>query len=73
MNSRGKSVQESDCEPWAASSKIDRRFTAHHSYPRAGLYPVRVRLSKSGKMIASQTLQVTVRAGVGDPNQDPGP
>jgi hypothetical protein len=69
----GKSVQESDCEPWAAGSKIDRRFTAHHSYPRAGLYPVRVRLSKSGKLIASQTLQVTVRAGVGDQSADPSP
>jgi hypothetical protein len=69
----GKSMQESDCEPWTAATKIERRFTAHHQYPRAGLYYVRVRLRKSGKDIASQSVQLTIRAGLGDPSADPGP
>ncbi len=67
----GKSVQESDCEPWTAATKIERRFTSHHTYARAGLYYVRVRLRKSGKGIAAQSVQLTIRAGVGDPSNDP--
>jgi len=68
----GKSVAESDCEPWTAGSKIERRFTAHHEYPQAGLYPVRVTLRKSGRSIAAQTMQITVRAGLGDVSPEPG-
>jgi hypothetical protein len=69
----GKSVQESDCEPWAAGTRIERRFTAHHTFARAGLYPVRVTLRKTGRLLASQTVQLTVRAGVGDQSPDPNP
>jgi hypothetical protein len=69
----GKSVQESDCDPWTPATKIERRFTAHHTYARAGLYYVRVSLHKTGKMIAGQSVQVTIRAGLGDQSPDPGP
>jgi len=68
----GKSVEESDCDPWTPTTAIDRRFSNHHLYPFAGLYLVRVTLRKTGKAIASQTVQLTVRAGIGDVSPDPG-
>ena len=68
----GKSVQEADCDPWTPTTKIERRFTAHHVFQFAGLYRTRVTLRKSGKNILSQTMQVTIRAGLGDVSPDPG-
>lgn len=68
----GRSVEESDCEPWAPGSKLERRYTANHVYPQAGLYLVRVTLRKSGKNITSQTMNVSVRAGLGDTSPEPG-
>jgi hypothetical protein len=68
----GKSVQESDCDPWTEGATIERRFTANHTYPFAGLYTVRVTLRKAGKNILSQTVQVTVRPGLGDRSPEPG-
>jgi hypothetical protein len=68
----GKSVQEADCDPWTDTSKMDRRFTAHHTFQFAGLYRAKVTLRKSGKDIMSQTVQVTIRAGLGDVSPDPG-
>jgi len=68
----GKSVQEADCEPWAQGTTLERRWSAHHVYQFAGLYPVKITLRKSGRTIASQTLSLTVRAGLGDPSNEPG-
>ena len=56
----------------AGTSKLERRFTAHHLYPQAGLYLVKVTLRKTGKNIMSQTMQITIRAGLGDISPDPG-
>jgi hypothetical protein len=67
----GKSVQEADCDPWAPGTKLDRRFSVHHLYSHAGLYVVRVTLRKSGRQLASQSLQITIRAGLGDISPDP--
>jgi hypothetical protein len=67
----GKSVHESDCDPWGPGTKIQRRFTAHHTFQFAGLYRTRVTLRK-GKSTLSQTQQVTIRAGLGDVSPDPG-
>lgn len=67
----GKSVQESDCEPWAEGTTIQRRFTANHTFQFAGLYRTKVTLRRSGKAIVSQSVQVTVRAGLGDTSPDP--
>jgi hypothetical protein len=61
-----KSGQESDCDPWKPTTKIERRFTNHHVFEHAGLYRVHVSLSKTGKKFAAQTVEVTVRAGIGD-------
>ena len=68
----GRSVEESDCDPWATGAKIERRFTGNHVYPQAGIFPVRVTLRKSGRTIMTQTMNITVRAGLGDPSPDPG-
>jgi hypothetical protein len=68
----GKSVQEADCDPWTETTRIERRFTASHIFRFAGLYRVKVALRKSGKNLISQTVQITVRAGLGDVSADPG-
>ena len=69
----GKSVQEADCKPFEPGvTKIDRRFTAEHDYRNAGIYSVRVTLRRAERAIASTTVRVTVRPGLGDqtPMQD---
>jgi hypothetical protein len=68
----GRSVEEADCEPWAPGTKLERRFTGTHVYPNAGNYLVRVTLRKSGRSVTTQTMSLTVRAGLGDPSPDPG-
>lgn len=68
----GKSVQEADCDPWTETSQIQRRFTSNHTFKYAGLYRVKVSLRRSGKTIMSQSVQVTVRAGLGDVSPEPG-
>ena len=66
----GKSISEADCDPWEPGiTAIERRFTKRHEFQRAGRYRVRVTLTKGGKQIR-QTLQIQVRAGLGDPTMD---
>ena len=67
-----KSIQEADCDPWTPETKLERRFTVHHVFKFAGAYLVRATLRKAGKELMIQTMQMTVRAGLGDPNEDPG-
>ena len=62
----GKSGGESDCDPYEPGAKIERRFTANHLYKTSGIYVAKVTMRKAGKTIASQTIKVTVRPGVGD-------
>jgi len=68
----GKSVQESDCDPWTEATQIQRRFSSSHTFQYAGLYRVKVTLEKSGKDLMSQTFSMTIRAGLGDISPDPG-
>jgi hypothetical protein len=68
----GKSITEADCEPWVDGSAIERRFTANHVFQRAGIYRVKVTLKKTGRNIVSQSLALTIRAGLGDTSPDPG-
>jgi len=68
----GKSVKEADCDPWTDGSTIERRFTANHTFQFAGIYRVKVTLRKTGKDIITQTLSMTIRAGLGDTSPDPG-
>jgi hypothetical protein len=70
----GRSVEEADCDPWVpGATAIERRFTADHVFQFAGRYAVRVALRKSGRLIAQQTLMMSIRAGLGDTQGvDPG-
>ncbi len=69
----GKSVTEADCDPWTDGASIERRFTANHVFQRAGTYKVKVTLRKTGRDMLSQSLMLTIRAGLGDTSPDPGP
>ena len=65
----GKSVQESDCDPFQdGSTAIERRFSEEHHYGRAGVYNVKATFRKAGKSFLAGTIRVTVRAGAGDPS-----
>ena len=68
----GKSVQEADCDPWTDATQIQRRFTANHTFQFAGLYRVKITLRKSNKDMMSQTVSITIRAGLGDLSPEPG-
>jgi hypothetical protein len=68
----GKSVKEGDCDPWTEGAAIERRFSANHTFQFAGIYRVKVTLRKTGKNIMSQSLALTIRAGLGDQSPDPG-
>ncbi len=68
----GKSVKEADCDPWTEGAPIERRFTTNHTFQFAGIYRVKVTLRKTGKNILSQSLALTIRAGLGDTSPDPG-
>jgi hypothetical protein len=64
----GKSVTEADCPPFEQGvTKIDRRFTAEHEFKRSGVFTVQLSLTKADRLIARQTVAVTVRPGLNDP------
>jgi hypothetical protein len=67
----GKSVQEADCPPYEAGTKIERRFTSEHEYKVAGQYGIKVTLRHSGKSLVANSVQITVRAGLGDRTLEP--
>jgi hypothetical protein len=68
----GKSTQESDCPPFEAGvSKLERRFTADHEYRRAGVSNVKVTMRRANRNLATATVRVTVRPGLGDRTMEP--
>ena len=63
----GKSVKESDCKPFEPGvTRIERRFTAEHDYRNAGIYTVKVTMKREERPIATTSVRVTVRPGLGD-------
>jgi hypothetical protein len=62
----GKSVQEADCEPWLPDTVIERRFVTHHVFVESGIYQTRITLRKSDRTIATRTIELTVRPGLGE-------
>ena len=64
----GKSVQESDCPPFEAGVKLERRFTGTHEYRRAGSYTIRITLRRTGNAFAAQSVRLAVRPGLADPS-----
>jgi len=64
----GKSVHEADCKPFEVGvTKIQRRFTAEHDYRKAGVYNVKVTMRRTNRPLATASVRVTVRPGLGDP------
>jgi hypothetical protein len=61
-----KSVQEADCDPWKPDTKIERRYVGRHVFVESGIYETRVTLRKSNQTIATRTIEVTVRPGIGE-------
>jgi hypothetical protein len=65
----GKSVHEADCKPFEPGvTKIERRFTSDHHYSKAGVYNVRVTMRRTNRPIATSSVRITVRPGLGDPS-----
>jgi hypothetical protein len=62
----GRSVHQEDCAPLAAGAPLERRFTAHHAYRRAGTYNVKFTMRRADRPLAVASATVTVRPGVGD-------
>ena len=63
----GKSVHEADCKPFEPGvTKIERRFTSDHQYSKAGVYNVRVTMRRTNRPIATSSVRITVRPGLGD-------
>jgi hypothetical protein len=62
----GRSVAESDCDPWEPGMKINRRYTERHVFQHSGNYRVRVTFSKADKRVTEETLTITVQPGGGE-------
>ena len=64
----GKSVHEADCAPFEeGKTTIERRFTADHEYIKAGIYQIKATMRRLNRTLATATVKVTVRPGIGDP------
>ncbi len=59
-----KSLQDSDCEPYEAGTKIERRFSSEHYYSRAGSYNIRAALKAQEKVVAANSFRLLVRQGL---------
>ena len=62
----GRSAHGADCPAYEPGAQLERRYTAEHAYPRAGIYTVKVTLMRSGKPLAVASATVNVRPGAGD-------
>ena len=62
----GRSVHEADCAPLESGADIERRFTAHHAYGKAGTYNVKITMRRADRSLAVATTVITVRPGLGD-------
>ena len=61
------SERSADCDPYeAGTSRIQRRFTAEHTFRTQGRHTVIVRLKQRDDVVASTRVNVEVRLGVGD-------
>jgi hypothetical protein len=55
-----RSFRESDCDPFAPGTEVDRFFSARHAYRAPGLYNVRIRLRRAGHDVALARTQVMI-------------
>jgi hypothetical protein len=64
------STHESDCDPFVpGESKIDRRYIERHLYQYSGTYPMKVRIKRVDRLIATASIRVSIRPGPGDQNR----
>jgi hypothetical protein len=62
-----KSESSEDCEPHQpGKSEIRRRYSTEHTYREEGQYTARFRMKQSSKVVASTSVNISVRAGVRD-------
>ncbi|MEO8362420.1 MAG: hypothetical protein ABI672_20500 [Vicinamibacteria bacterium] len=59
-----KSLQDSDCDPYQAGQKIDRRFSSEHYYSGGGSYNIRATLKAQDKTVATNSFRLVVRQGL---------
>jgi hypothetical protein len=58
------SEYSNDCEPYeAGKAQIRRRFTASHTYKRAGAYRISFRLKRKDKVVTATTTPVRLLGG----------
>jgi hypothetical protein len=55
-----RSVQEGDCPPFDADSRLERYFSARHSYGAPGEYSVRVTLRRASRTVVAAAVGVSV-------------
>jgi hypothetical protein len=60
-----RSVQESDCPPFAAGVELPRRFTASHAYLSPGRYQVKLTLRRADRSVAVATTPILVHSRFG--------
>ena len=61
------SENSEDCDPYQPGrSSIQRHYSAEHIYRQAGVYKITFRLKQKDHVIATQTGNVQVRAGLRD-------
>jgi hypothetical protein len=65
-----RSAHTSDCPAWEQGAEVQRRYTAQHAYRQAGVYKVRIALSRGGRVISVAHTTVNVRPGVADMSAD---
>ena len=55
-----KSARESDCEPFAPGTALERRFSERHAYRAPGNYSIRLTLRRASRAVAVATVAVLV-------------
>ena len=61
-----RSTSQSECEPFAADSTLERRFLVRQSYARAGQYRPTLTLRRADLVVARAAVTVLVPATNGD-------
>jgi hypothetical protein len=61
------SDQEPECPPFEPGvTKIERRYSASHTFRRSGLYNIQLRLSHEGRNVLSERVELHVGPGLGE-------
>lgn len=57
-----RSVHQSDCDPFDATTAIERRFSGRHHYGRPGGYTIRLTMRRASRPLAVGTVGVEVES-----------